>query len=177
MKAHFIMNDPAGNSYLQNVYAPEDYPELKVEWYKPHLWPKWGPQLKWHEDRGLWGRLSFTVAAVGSLQTRSSTTPQGIYYCWKMMSAQALSHGGEDNTRSRDLSTQGEQLVMQLQVYYVPRPSSGSFKSVWEEPQKYLVVFHGTKPFTYQLSAFQWWTFGIWECEIQVVADFGHMKY
>ncbi|OBS74406.1 hypothetical protein A6R68_15059 [Neotoma lepida] len=34
MKAHFIMNDPAGNSYLQNVYAPEDDPEMKVERYK-----------------------------------------------------------------------------------------------------------------------------------------------
>ncbi|XP_045750935.1 zinc finger protein ZPR1 [Mirounga angustirostris] len=34
MKAHFIMNDPAGNSYLQNLYAPEDDPEMKVEHYK-----------------------------------------------------------------------------------------------------------------------------------------------
>ncbi|XP_059959904.1 zinc finger protein ZPR1 [Mesoplodon densirostris] len=34
MKAHFVMDDPAGNSYLQNVYAPEDDPELKVEHYK-----------------------------------------------------------------------------------------------------------------------------------------------
>ncbi|XP_012629146.2 zinc finger protein ZPR1 [Microcebus murinus] len=34
MKAHFIMDDPAGNSYLQNVYAPEDDPEMKVEPYK-----------------------------------------------------------------------------------------------------------------------------------------------
>ncbi|EHB11532.1 Zinc finger protein ZPR1 [Heterocephalus glaber] len=34
MKAHFIMNDPAGNSYLQNMYAPEDDPEMKVEHYK-----------------------------------------------------------------------------------------------------------------------------------------------
>ncbi|KAM8954523.1 zinc finger protein ZPR1 [Lycaon pictus] len=34
MKAHFIMNDPAGNSYLQNVYAPEDDPQMKVEHYK-----------------------------------------------------------------------------------------------------------------------------------------------
>ncbi|KAF5921195.1 hypothetical protein HPG69_018595 [Diceros bicornis minor] len=34
MKVHFIMNDPAGNSYLQNVYAPEDDPEMKVERYK-----------------------------------------------------------------------------------------------------------------------------------------------
>uniref|UniRef100_A0A8C5L4U8 Zinc finger protein ZPR1 n=1 Tax=Jaculus jaculus TaxID=51337 RepID=A0A8C5L4U8_JACJA len=34
MKAHFIMNDVAGNSYLQNVYAPEDDPEMKVERYK-----------------------------------------------------------------------------------------------------------------------------------------------
>ncbi|XP_004712857.2 zinc finger protein ZPR1, partial [Echinops telfairi] len=34
MKAHFIMDDPAGNSYLQNVYAPEDDPEMKVEHYK-----------------------------------------------------------------------------------------------------------------------------------------------
>ncbi|KAM5245658.1 zinc finger protein ZPR1 [Ctenodactylus gundi] len=34
MKAHFVMNDPAGNSYLQNVYAPEDDPEMEVERYK-----------------------------------------------------------------------------------------------------------------------------------------------
>ncbi|XP_055278355.1 zinc finger protein ZPR1 [Moschus berezovskii] len=34
LKVHFIMDDPAGNSYLQNVYAPEDDPEMKVEHYK-----------------------------------------------------------------------------------------------------------------------------------------------
>nr|XP_003418278.1 zinc finger protein ZPR1 [Loxodonta africana] len=34
VKAHFILDDPAGNSYLQNVYAPEDDPEMKVECYK-----------------------------------------------------------------------------------------------------------------------------------------------
>ncbi|KAK1342364.1 hypothetical protein QTO34_015128 [Cnephaeus nilssonii] len=34
MKAHLIMNDPAGNSYLQNVYAPEDDLEMKVGRYK-----------------------------------------------------------------------------------------------------------------------------------------------
>lgn len=34
MKVHFIMDDPAGNSYLQNVYAPENDPEMKVERYK-----------------------------------------------------------------------------------------------------------------------------------------------
>ncbi|XP_048199847.1 zinc finger protein ZPR1 [Perognathus longimembris pacificus] len=34
VKAHFIMNDPAGNSYLQNLYAPEDDPEMKTEQYK-----------------------------------------------------------------------------------------------------------------------------------------------
>ncbi|OXB62388.1 hypothetical protein ASZ78_009454 [Callipepla squamata] len=33
-KALFIMDDPAGNSYLQNVYAPEEDPELKVEHYE-----------------------------------------------------------------------------------------------------------------------------------------------
>ncbi|XP_062450633.1 zinc finger protein ZPR1 [Rhea pennata] len=33
-KAHFVMDDPAGNSYLQNVYAPEDDPELQVERYE-----------------------------------------------------------------------------------------------------------------------------------------------
>ncbi|XP_071625192.1 zinc finger protein ZPR1 isoform X3 [Heliangelus exortis] len=31
---HFIMDDPAGNSYLQNVYAPEEDPELRVERYE-----------------------------------------------------------------------------------------------------------------------------------------------
>ncbi|XP_074072836.1 zinc finger protein ZPR1 isoform X1 [Macrotis lagotis] len=34
MNAHFILDDPAGNSYLQNMYAPEDDPEMKVERYK-----------------------------------------------------------------------------------------------------------------------------------------------
>ncbi|NXU14206.1 ZPR1 protein, partial [Pardalotus punctatus] len=33
-KAHFIMDDPAGNSYLQNVYAPEEDPELSVQRYE-----------------------------------------------------------------------------------------------------------------------------------------------
>uniref|UniRef100_A0A8C3LV02 Zinc finger protein ZPR1 n=1 Tax=Chrysolophus pictus TaxID=9089 RepID=A0A8C3LV02_CHRPC len=33
-KAVFIMDDPAGNSYLQNVYAPEEDPELQVERYE-----------------------------------------------------------------------------------------------------------------------------------------------
>lgn len=30
----YIMDDPAGNSYLQNVYAPEDDPEMVVEYYE-----------------------------------------------------------------------------------------------------------------------------------------------
>ncbi|XP_074652401.1 zinc finger protein ZPR1-like isoform X2 [Tubulanus polymorphus] len=30
---HFIIDDPAGNSYIQNYYAPEDDPEMKVEKY------------------------------------------------------------------------------------------------------------------------------------------------
>lgn len=33
-QAHFIMDDPAGNSYLQNVYAPEEDPELNVQRYE-----------------------------------------------------------------------------------------------------------------------------------------------
>uniref|UniRef100_A0A8V5H8E2 Zinc finger protein ZPR1 n=1 Tax=Melopsittacus undulatus TaxID=13146 RepID=A0A8V5H8E2_MELUD len=33
-KAHLILDDPAGNSYLQNVYAPEEDPELRVERYE-----------------------------------------------------------------------------------------------------------------------------------------------
>ncbi|XP_075298467.1 zinc finger protein ZPR1 isoform X2 [Opisthocomus hoazin] len=33
-EAHFVMDDPAGNSYLQNVYAPEEDPELLVERYQ-----------------------------------------------------------------------------------------------------------------------------------------------
>ncbi|KAM9217155.1 zinc finger protein ZPR1 [Leptosomus discolor] len=33
-EAHLIMDDPAGNSYLQNVYAPEEDPELRVERYE-----------------------------------------------------------------------------------------------------------------------------------------------
>ena len=31
---HIIMDDPAGNSYLQNVYAPDPDPELTVEHYE-----------------------------------------------------------------------------------------------------------------------------------------------
>ncbi|KAL4608704.1 zinc finger protein ZPR1 [Arapaima gigas] len=34
MEAHIILDDPAGNSYLQNVYAPDPDPEMKVEKYK-----------------------------------------------------------------------------------------------------------------------------------------------
>uniref|UniRef100_A0A803V9R9 Zinc finger protein ZPR1 n=1 Tax=Ficedula albicollis TaxID=59894 RepID=A0A803V9R9_FICAL len=33
-QAHFIMDDPAGNSYLQNVYAPDEDPELRVQRYE-----------------------------------------------------------------------------------------------------------------------------------------------
>uniref|UniRef100_A0A8B9FBY2 ZPR1 zinc finger n=1 Tax=Amazona collaria TaxID=241587 RepID=A0A8B9FBY2_9PSIT len=33
-KAHLVLDDPAGNSYLQNVYAPEEDPELRVERYE-----------------------------------------------------------------------------------------------------------------------------------------------
>ncbi|CAJ0963559.1 unnamed protein product [Ranitomeya imitator] len=34
MKAHLVLDDPAGNSYLQNVYAPEEDPEMKIEKYE-----------------------------------------------------------------------------------------------------------------------------------------------
>ncbi|XP_029429190.1 zinc finger protein ZPR1 isoform X1 [Rhinatrema bivittatum] len=34
VKAHVILDDPAGNSYLQNVYAPEADPEMKLENYQ-----------------------------------------------------------------------------------------------------------------------------------------------
>ncbi|XP_072281865.1 zinc finger protein ZPR1 [Pyxicephalus adspersus] len=34
MIVHFILDDPAGNSYLQNVYAPEEDPEMTVEKYE-----------------------------------------------------------------------------------------------------------------------------------------------
>ncbi|XP_061833608.1 zinc finger protein ZPR1 [Nerophis lumbriciformis] len=33
MKVHIILDDPAGNSYLENVYAPEADPEMTVEKY------------------------------------------------------------------------------------------------------------------------------------------------
>ena len=29
-----MLDDPAGNSYLQNVYAPDDDPELTIELYE-----------------------------------------------------------------------------------------------------------------------------------------------
>ncbi|KAL5019450.1 hypothetical protein ScPMuIL_002342 [Solemya velum] len=31
---HFVLDDPAGNSYLQNVYAPEEDPEMEVVHYE-----------------------------------------------------------------------------------------------------------------------------------------------
>ncbi|XP_013911295.1 PREDICTED: zinc finger protein ZPR1 [Thamnophis sirtalis] len=34
MKVHLVLDDPAGNSYLQNLYAPEEDPELCVERYE-----------------------------------------------------------------------------------------------------------------------------------------------
>ncbi|XP_063292617.1 zinc finger protein ZPR1 isoform X2 [Pelobates fuscus] len=34
LKAHIILDDPAGNSYLQNVYAPEQDPEMTIERYE-----------------------------------------------------------------------------------------------------------------------------------------------
>lgn len=33
MKVHLILDDPAGNSYLQNVYAPDPDPEITIEKY------------------------------------------------------------------------------------------------------------------------------------------------
>ncbi|XP_066495589.1 zinc finger protein ZPR1 [Tiliqua scincoides] len=34
LRVHFILDDPAGNSYLQNVYAPDEDPEMHVERYE-----------------------------------------------------------------------------------------------------------------------------------------------
>lgn len=31
---HIILDDPAGNSYLQNVYAPEADPEMEIVYYE-----------------------------------------------------------------------------------------------------------------------------------------------
>merc|ERR1712080_543034 len=33
-KFTFILDDPAGNSYMQNLYAPDDDPEMKIEKYE-----------------------------------------------------------------------------------------------------------------------------------------------
>lgn len=33
MDVHFVLDDPAGNSYLQNVYAPDPDPEMTIEKY------------------------------------------------------------------------------------------------------------------------------------------------
>ncbi|XP_042199893.1 zinc finger protein ZPR1 [Callorhinchus milii] len=33
-EAHVVLDDPAGNSYLQNLYAPDPDPELKIEKYE-----------------------------------------------------------------------------------------------------------------------------------------------
>ncbi|XP_033758824.1 zinc finger protein ZPR1-like [Pecten maximus] len=34
MGIHFVLDDPAGNSYLQNVYAPDEDPELEIVHYE-----------------------------------------------------------------------------------------------------------------------------------------------
>lgn len=34
MGSRIILDDPAGNSYLQNVYAPESDPEMEIEYYE-----------------------------------------------------------------------------------------------------------------------------------------------
>ena len=34
MEFTLILDDPAGNSYMQNVYAPEEDPELTIETYE-----------------------------------------------------------------------------------------------------------------------------------------------
>ena len=34
MKVTFIMDDPAGNNYLQNLYAPDEDPQLTIEEYE-----------------------------------------------------------------------------------------------------------------------------------------------
>ncbi|XP_044312325.1 zinc finger protein ZPR1 [Varanus komodoensis] len=34
LRVHFVLDDPAGNSYLQNLYAPEEDPEMRVERYE-----------------------------------------------------------------------------------------------------------------------------------------------
>lgn len=31
---HIVLDDPAGNSYLQNVYAPEQDPEMEIVYYE-----------------------------------------------------------------------------------------------------------------------------------------------
>ncbi|KAG7259819.1 hypothetical protein CRUP_025368 [Coryphaenoides rupestris] len=33
MDVHFVLDDPAGNSYMQNVYAPDPDPEMTIEQY------------------------------------------------------------------------------------------------------------------------------------------------
>uniref|UniRef100_A0A4W3GCD1 ZPR1 jelly-roll domain-containing protein n=1 Tax=Callorhinchus milii TaxID=7868 RepID=A0A4W3GCD1_CALMI len=34
VRTHVVLDDPAGNSYLQNLYAPDPDPELKIEKYE-----------------------------------------------------------------------------------------------------------------------------------------------
>jgi len=34
VNVHLILDDAAGNSYLQNIYAPDPDPEMKVEQYE-----------------------------------------------------------------------------------------------------------------------------------------------
>ncbi|XP_062995147.1 zinc finger protein ZPR1 [Elgaria multicarinata webbii] len=34
LRVHLVLDDPAGNSYLQNAYAPEEDPEMRVERYE-----------------------------------------------------------------------------------------------------------------------------------------------
>jgi len=34
LNVHLILDDPAGNSYMQNIYAPDSDPEMTVEEYE-----------------------------------------------------------------------------------------------------------------------------------------------
>lgn len=125
------MNGPAGNSYLKNVYAPEDDPQMKVQPYK-HTFDQ-NEELSPYDlkTEGYEGGLAPQWQQWADHRpTAVPLTPQGIYYYWKSMSFQALPHGGKDNTLARNLSTQHEQLVMHLQAQCVPGPSFGGFKSV-----------------------------------------------
>ncbi|EGV96567.1 Zinc finger protein ZPR1 [Cricetulus griseus] len=99
MKAHFIMDGPAGNSYLQNVHAPEDDQEMKVEWYK-HIFDQnkelWLNDMKTESYEQVWPHSGSRTQLKGQLQCHQHH--RLIMNVGKTMTVQTPPHGEEDIT-------------------------------------------------------------------------------